>query len=872
MWAYQRFTAGKAPDASREGPEGGPLPWSARARHEFPAAVVLVLAAFVALRVAIFAVALIVEPWSAEANRFIPAWSQILQAGVFAAFAGVMLYGGRGDRRAWALGIFILDVAGTLLQPFVTSVPNPLPLTRLGLLLRTDAFQAAFVWFFASAFPTRAVRPWLARAFFAGTAATFALGVVLVAADSFAQTFPATRSTLGAVLSELQRKSPGDADWYFTLQFLSLIPLLLLMPAKLRESGPNDRRRFAWLVIGIAVGFAPLALDVLLVTMSPYYAAVSLEPPLLQIRGLLIIIGFTAVPLAGIYAAFVQRVLDIRLVVRRALQYLLVRSVIRGLTVVPFTALVIIVIVNREASVVSLVTGPTGLVLGSLTILGLAAMASRRRLQGALDHRFFRQQADARATMLTMADAVRKSSSIDDVKEKVEQAVSQALYPSTIFMAAAGSDQRLHVLHVDLPSLPTSSALARILADTDLPLDFESTDAGLIPRLPATERNWLLSVEAEVVVPMRGAGDALRGVLCLGEKRSELRYTEEDHKLLAAVGSAAGLALDRLFTEGHDAFRTPEPQVDPPARECSECGIILDPEAKICWCGGHPQRSSAPRMIGDRLRFDQRIGSGGMGVVYRAYDVQLQKTRAVKTLMDTDPVMVSRLRREARAMAAAQHTNLAALHGLEVWRGFPMMVMEYLDGGTLSQRLRNGPLSIEDTLAIGIQLGEALTVLHRTNLLHRDIKPSNIGFTSGGVPKLLDFGLVKVLPHLPSAMTETGLAESAGTLSLSTETGEVRGTPGYLSPEVLSGAPPSTHDDLWSLAVTLLEACTAENPFQANTVAATVARVLGDRSCVAELAVRLPEPMRQLFDELLGPAASRPKTAEEFSERLRMRR
>jgi eukaryotic-like serine/threonine-protein kinase len=195
--------------------------------------------------------------------------------------------------------------------------------------------------------------------------------------------------------------------------------------------------------------------------------------------------------------------------------------------------------------------------------------------------------------------------------------------------------------------------------------------------------------------------------------------------------------------------------------------------------------------------------------------------------------------------------------------------MEYLEGGTLSERIRKGPLSVEDTLALGTQLTGALSVLHRTNLLHRDIKPSNIGFTASGVPKLLDFGLVKVLPHLPTAMTETGMAaESSWTLSLSTETGEVRGTPAYLSPEVLSGAPPSTHDDLWSLAVTLLEACTAENPFQANTVAATVARVLNERNCVSEVTARLPEPIRQLFDELLGPAASRPKTAEEFRERL----
>ncbi len=475
--------------------------------------------------------------------------------------------------------------------------------------------------------------------------------------------------------------------------------------------------------------------------------------------------------------------------------------------------------------------------------------------------------------LLAVADAVRKSTTLEDVTETIERAVQAALYPSSILTAVTGADHHLHVIQEDLPTLPDSSALARILADSDLPLDLESRDAALVGRLPAGDRNWLRSVGAVVVVPLQGAGATLRGVLCLGEKRSELPYTDEDHRLLAAVGSAAGLALDRLFTEGRGVRGRSDPVVDPPAHECNECGIILDPEATVCWCGGRPQRSSAPRMLGDRLRFDQRIGSGAMGVVYRAYDVQLQQERAVKTLAENDPVMVARLRREARAMATAQHANLATLYGLELWHGFPMMVMEYLDGGTLSQRIRVRPLPISEMLALGQQLGNALGVLHRTNLLHRDIKPNNIGYTAGGVPKLLDFGLVKLLPVSSTASTQSDAgADSVWALSLSTEAGEVRGTPAYLSPEVLSGAPPSPQDDLWSLSVTLLEACTTQNPFRANTVAATVARVLGETRRVPEITATLPEPIRQLFDELLGPPATRPQTALAFVERLRAHR
>ena len=221
-------------------------------------------------------------------------------------------------------------------------------------------------------------------------------------------------------------------------------------------------------------------------------------------------------------------------------------------------------------------------------------------------------------------------------------------------------------------------------------------------------------------------------------------------------------------------------------------------------------------------------------------------------------------------MATAQHANLATLYGLELWHGFPMMVMEYLDGGSLSQRIRVRPLPIAEMLTLGDQLANALAVLHRTNLLHRDIKPNNIGYTAGGVPKLLDFGLVKLLPVSSTASTQSDAgADSVWALSLSTEAGEVRGTPAYLSPEVLSGAPPSPQDDLWSLSVTLLEACTTQNPFRANTVAATVARVLGETRRVPEVTATLPEPIRRLFDELLGPPAARPQTALEFVARLR---
>jgi serine/threonine protein kinase len=220
-------------------------------------------------------------------------------------------------------------------------------------------------------------------------------------------------------------------------------------------------------------------------------------------------------------------------------------------------------------------------------------------------------------------------------------------------------------------------------------------------------------------------------------------------------------------------------------------------------------------------------------------------------------------------MAATSHPNLAVLHGLETWRGAPLLVMEFLDGGTLADRLTRGPLPLGETLTLGINLASALAALHDVGILHRDIKPSNIGFTAHGVPKLLDFGLAKLVavaqPNAASAAVAEG---STWSVTISTGLAGIRGTPAYLSPSVLSGEPPAVVDDLWSLSVTLLETCTGNNPFRAATPAATVARILTDSDRVLETAASLPHPVRDLFADLLVSRDRRPHTAHQFGQRL----
>jgi serine/threonine protein kinase len=220
-------------------------------------------------------------------------------------------------------------------------------------------------------------------------------------------------------------------------------------------------------------------------------------------------------------------------------------------------------------------------------------------------------------------------------------------------------------------------------------------------------------------------------------------------------------------------------------------------------------------VVGGKFLLQERVGAGAMGVVYRALDVHLDRAVAIKTLPHLAPAEALRLRREARAIATVTHPNLAVIFGAESWRGQPMLVFEYLGGGTLADRLARRPLVIAEALDLGLALSAVVAAIHDAGVLHCDIKPTNIGFTRDGTPKLLDFGLARVLtaarPDAAAAVDER-LAGRSGARTAS-ESGwpgsmsesAVRGTPLYMAPEARIGDAPSPSFDLWSLCVVLYE-------------------------------------------------------------------
>ena len=215
-----------------------------------------------------------------------------------------------------------------------------------------------------------------------------------------------------------------------------------------------------------------------------------------------------------------------------------------------------------------------------------------------------------------------------------------------------------------------------------------------------------------------------------------------------------------------------------------------------------------------------KIGEGGMGEVYQATDTRLGRTVAIKVLPEhvaSDPDLKQRFEREARTVAALNHPHICTLYDIGQEGGTNFLVMEYLEGETLDERLARGPLPLGDAVQQTLVILSALEAVHRRGLIHRDLKPANLFLTTHGL-KLLDFGLAR--PIAPALSATTAKMTQAGT---------VLGTPQYLAPESLHGQPVDARADLFAVGTLLYEMLTGQPPFRADSLAALLHAVAHDR-------------------------------------------
>ncbi len=266
-------------------------------------------------------------------------------------------------------------------------------------------------------------------------------------------------------------------------------------------------------------------------------------------------------------------------------------------------------------------------------------------------------------------------------------------------------------------------------------------------------------------------------------------------------------------------------------------------------------------MIGTRLgayEITAKLGEGGMGVVYRATDSRLRREVALKVLpaaFTADPERLARFEREAQLLAQLHHPAIASIFGLEEAPGLRALVMELVEGPTLSERLEPGALPLEECLPIARQIAVALEAAHEKGIVHRDLKPQNVKITPDGAVKVLDFGLAKAMDSgaagAPSPATSPTLMNSPTLTAAGTQLGVILGTAAYMAPEQARGGAVDKRADIWAFGVVLFEMLTGRRLFAGDTVSDTLAAVLRAEIDFSALPPAAPVELRRLLRRCL---------------------
>ena len=767
------------------------------------------------------------------------AWLHLLNVLIFGLGGVVLLAVGGRDRRLPLLGGLFLTISSAfviwLMPPSGVGLGSS-PIAVLRALL-PEAFLPLMLWRFVRVFPVDTQPPGARRVANVFVNISFGVGALLFGVNAMGRLGDSTIPAWWMALFELfGRDDPEQVYWPLLFAFAApAIPYLLW---KTRREAYEDRRRVMLFVGGLAVGLTPF---VLAVVATPFVPALR-DPSVHQRVGVVLYATLASVVPVTAYSVAVERVMDLQLFVRITLQHALARYAVWATSLGPLVYVAFDIHANQQLTIGEYLERfrPAGPL--ALSAVGLVALAARQHLLRAVDRWFRLEPSDQTQTLARLDRRLRTADSLRSVTGALAEELRRALHATSVAVLLVNDDgTELVPVEGTTDPIRHDSALLEIFCSTRGDVQFDSRALDAMARLlPPADRQWVDDADAHVLHPLVGSTGTLLGVVAIGDAQTGLPYSVAHCELVTAVCGQAAMQIENRLLRGREAegYRL---RRDPcvqgldwqgePAVYCPGCSLVWSPETRQCSCGTATTVAALPLLVQGKFRLERLVGAGGMGVVYLAVDMVLDRKVAIKTLPSLRSNAAERLHREARTMARVLHPNLALIYGSEQWHGTPMLIVEYLDGGTLRDWIRRGPVPYVEAIELGIVLADVLDRVHASGVLHRDVKPSNIGYTSDRRPKLLDFGLA-LLDRSPDTDPEAeplsgrateALVRCADPAATVTFGERLVGTPLYLAPEALTGIMPQPSFDLWGLALVLYEAIAGRHPFASDDVRTVLA-------------------------------------------------
>ena len=628
------------------------------------------LGALVAVAALQVAAALLTIAWSWE-QRFGQQFAEprMLALVSLSACALLLLVGGRRDHRARLLGVVFALGASSFSSAFAWPLAS-LAASEVDPWILPEVFQPALMWAFAREFP-RVHR--------------------LTGIDDLARRMAPLSAWIGGGLwianlpflpegwlPFLHRRADGGVYW-LVLSILTLSAVSAIV-WRARETTAHEARRVALLIGGIVVGSAPVFLDMTIELLWPAARRFGDEH-----RDAISAVVFTfllSTPCSMTYAVLAERALDVRTVVRSSYRRLLTRRLLGAMIAAPLGALGWLLASQPDRTFADVMASSSGRLLAAAVGAGALTAGCRKRLLVLLDAWVHPETMDHRRLLMAAGSELVRTTSVSHIGEVVTVSVRRGCgAPGTLLVSKAAEVSALHFTAptADLAPLARTSAIAHALESTREPIRVDPDDGdSVFALLPSRDAEWVVAAAATAILPVFGPGSEVLALMAVGRRFDDGRLSRVDLDFLHALAATVGLALARVRL----AAGRPDA---PPASECPACGIVASAgPVRPCGCGVDYAAAPVPGMLADKFLLERRLGRGGMGAVYLARDLGLQRHVAVKTLpFGAGPGLV-RLTQEARAMAAVAHPAIAQIHGLEEWRGRPLLVVEFLQGGTLA--------------------------------------------------------------------------------------------------------------------------------------------------------------------------------------------